>query len=249
MLKFFRRIRHDLMATGKTTKYFKYAIGEIVLVVVGILIALQINNWNEKNKQREHQIDQLSNLRTEVMSMKEFFGVQIKILEDAKRSNGRFLKLMDSDTSNKISPDSINSLVGGAMNTDLVTSEKLSLETKIDFKLLPEGKYAQLNEQLLDWRHFTGRIGADFQLIENNRERDLQKAMIDAGVPGWMVLFTNFKPSNFLIDYQALLRSKEVFAVLYYRQVRLEMLINDLNHGLDELDRMLSVLELELKRK
>ena len=38
------------MDTGKTTKYFKYAIGEIILVVIGIMIALQANNWNEKRK-------------------------------------------------------------------------------------------------------------------------------------------------------------------------------------------------------
>lgn len=50
MIKFFRKIRYNLMETGKTSKYFKYAIGEIILVVIGILIALQINNWNEANK-------------------------------------------------------------------------------------------------------------------------------------------------------------------------------------------------------
>ena len=50
MIKFFRKIRYDLMEKNKTGKYFKYAIGEIVLVVIGILIALQINNWNELNK-------------------------------------------------------------------------------------------------------------------------------------------------------------------------------------------------------
>jgi len=50
MIKFFRNIRKNLVKAGKTTKYFKYAIGEIVLVVVGILIALQINNWNEVKK-------------------------------------------------------------------------------------------------------------------------------------------------------------------------------------------------------
>jgi len=50
MIKFFRKIRYNLMETGKTSKYFKYAIGEIVLVVIGILIALSINNWNEKRK-------------------------------------------------------------------------------------------------------------------------------------------------------------------------------------------------------
>ena len=50
MIKFFRNIRKNLVAENKTSKYFKYAIGEIVLVVIGILIALQINNWNESRK-------------------------------------------------------------------------------------------------------------------------------------------------------------------------------------------------------
>ena len=51
MIKFFRRIRQNLLLEGKTANYFKYAIGEIVLVVIGILIALQINNWNEGRKE------------------------------------------------------------------------------------------------------------------------------------------------------------------------------------------------------
>ena len=50
MIKFFRKIRYNLMSENKTGKYLKYAIGEIILVVIGILIALQINNWNEKQK-------------------------------------------------------------------------------------------------------------------------------------------------------------------------------------------------------
>ena len=50
MIKFFRKIRYNLMEQNKTGKYFKYAIGEIVLVVIGILIALSINNWNEGRK-------------------------------------------------------------------------------------------------------------------------------------------------------------------------------------------------------
>mgnify|MGYP000188649675 CR=1 FL=1 len=55
MIKFFRKIRYNLMNENKTGKYFKYAIGEIILVVIGILIALSINNWNEgrKNDRKE----------------------------------------------------------------------------------------------------------------------------------------------------------------------------------------------------
>jgi hypothetical protein len=50
MIKFFRKIRQNLLLENKTGKYFKYAIGEILLVVIGILIALQINNWNTERQ-------------------------------------------------------------------------------------------------------------------------------------------------------------------------------------------------------
>ncbi|WP_108423371.1 DUF6090 family protein [Flagellimonas amoyensis] len=50
MIKFFRRIRHKALTENKFGKYLTYAIGEIILVVIGILIALQVNNWNESRK-------------------------------------------------------------------------------------------------------------------------------------------------------------------------------------------------------
>ena len=62
MIKFFRKIRQNLLSEGKTGKYLKYAIGEIVLVVIGILIALSINNWNQDriyNKERKYLISEL----------------------------------------------------------------------------------------------------------------------------------------------------------------------------------------------
>jgi len=74
MIKLFRNIRQNLLNEGKTTKYFKYAIGEILLVVIGILIALQINNWNEKQKKKK-QLDTIyttieQNLKTDLKSIK-----------------------------------------------------------------------------------------------------------------------------------------------------------------------------------
>jgi len=57
MIKIFRKIRQNLLMENKTGKYFKYAIGEIILVVIGILIALQINNWNENRKNKITEAD------------------------------------------------------------------------------------------------------------------------------------------------------------------------------------------------
>ena len=53
MIKFFRKIRQKLLSENKFSKYLLYAIGEIILVVIGILIALSINNWNQKQQQKE----------------------------------------------------------------------------------------------------------------------------------------------------------------------------------------------------
>ena len=50
MIKFFRKIRRKLLKENRFNKYLLYAIGEIILVIIGILIALQINNWNENRK-------------------------------------------------------------------------------------------------------------------------------------------------------------------------------------------------------
>lgn len=52
MIKFFRKIRQSLLTEGKTKQYLKYAIGEIILVMIGILLALQVNNWNEERINR-----------------------------------------------------------------------------------------------------------------------------------------------------------------------------------------------------
>jgi len=84
MIKFFRKIRYDLMEKNKTGKYFKYAIGEIVLVVIGILIALQINNWNENQKlektTEDYYTQLLDDLNNDIIStqsiIKEFSNQQ-----------------------------------------------------------------------------------------------------------------------------------------------------------------------------
>ncbi|MGB5377768.1 DUF6090 family protein [Muriicola sp.] len=70
MIKFFRRIRQSLLAENKASKYLLYAFGEIVLVVIGILFALQINTWNQDRLNKIEQNEMLSKLHIEFKANK-----------------------------------------------------------------------------------------------------------------------------------------------------------------------------------
>lgn len=67
MIKFFQKIRQDLLNKGETGKYLKYAIGEIVLVVIGILIALSINNWNDGQSKRNAELNFYKNKKQQLL--------------------------------------------------------------------------------------------------------------------------------------------------------------------------------------
>jgi len=62
MIKFFRKIRQEMLPENKFVKYLLYAIGEISLVMIGILLALQVNNWNESRKEQVQEIKLYENL-------------------------------------------------------------------------------------------------------------------------------------------------------------------------------------------
>ena len=89
MIKFFRNIRYKSMENSKSSRYFKYAIGEIILVVIGILIALQINNWNEANKEK-------------VFEMKVLSELYLDVKEDIKEMNNAIDSLQVSNSSNQL---------------------------------------------------------------------------------------------------------------------------------------------------
>ena len=88
MIKFFRHIRKNLLMENKTSKYFKYAIGEIILVVIGILIALSINNWNENRKDLNKETAILKELNNDfsgnLLQFKNVKAVHSKSLKSAK---------------------------------------------------------------------------------------------------------------------------------------------------------------------
>jgi len=111
MINFFRKIRKQLADNNQFFKYSRYAIGEIVLVVIGILIALQINNWNEKRKEMELEKRFLINLKQEFEENLK----SINSIISKRQVQLRALKRFDSliiESSLPIKNSEIDSLIG-----------------------------------------------------------------------------------------------------------------------------------------
>ncbi len=97
MLTFFRRTRLKHAGDNKPMKYLRYAVGEIVLVVIGILIALQINNWNDGLKQRNLEVkilkEILSNLKLDLVEIKQ----DISIMDSVNLAGHDILQFMKKE--------------------------------------------------------------------------------------------------------------------------------------------------------
>ncbi len=87
MITFFRRLRQQLLSENKVTRYLFYAIGEILLVVIGILIALQINNWNEWRKDRVKEKIILNDLAQNIEINIQTFHNDIDLLQEWNHSS------------------------------------------------------------------------------------------------------------------------------------------------------------------
>ena len=100
MLKFFRTIRKKLIEQDNVRKYLLYAIGEILLVVIGILIALQVNNWNEDRKEQkiadELKLSIISDLTQDIASID---SLQINIQGEIESYDSLQARLIDPEVS------------------------------------------------------------------------------------------------------------------------------------------------------
>lgn len=179
MIKFFRRIRQNLLLEGKTGKYLKYAIGEIILVVIGILIALQINDWNENriNRSKEQQI--LLQLKNEYKENLKEIDNKILMRNNMINASYRILsikeELIENIPADTVALDllTLNSTptfdpVTGTTN-EVLSSGKLYILTNDTLKTMLtnwSGQVNRLTEYEQDLRNYS--INHFFPYITNN---------------------------------------------------------------------------------
>lgn len=118
MIKFFTKIRQNLLSEGKTGKYLKYAAGEIILVVIGILIALQLNEWNDHRKQLKLEKEYYCRLLDDVSLDKEQIQNLKQLAKERLVASNQSVRLLLNDSSKKMEIGTQISLSGKAIYSD-----------------------------------------------------------------------------------------------------------------------------------
>ena len=212
MLKFFRKIRQNLLSEGKTGKYLKYAIGEVLLVMIGIILALQVNNWNENRKIRIVEKSALSNLKKD-------FEFNLSSIEDLIETTSREievgLKILSntgkkSDGINEIDLDSMLIPIGNyqiyfsqnGFLTDLLNSGNIGIIENDSLRVLLSS-WGQTIEEL--YRKEQAALHHHTLLIDYIKEKG-SWLNVDNQYPSFGIAYPK---SGFEIDNNSLLQQVE----------------------------------------
>lgn len=223
MIKFFRQIRKSLLMENKTSKYFKYAIGEIILVVIGILIALSINNWNEERKNRNREQSILKNLQSDFKANIDNVDKTYNSFLEAYEASANLLEIISS--SDAIDGSEIEYLLDEIINKTM----SLDINTGSINEMLNTGSInlirdTYLKKQLSNWSYFETDTQDDI-VIYRDYLFDFfipsltNKALLrNMEVPDFFeedLKLQIISKSNFKIDYNKTIRTIEFENELY----------------------------------
>ena len=149
MINFFRKIRKQLADDNKPLKYARYAFGEIVLVVIGILIALSINNWNEQRIENQLEREFLIRLRTDLISDSTYYSKRIRDAENYIKANRDFIGELYNEQHNYA--DVKNLFVTLSLYAEPLTSQKSTYQELINDGKLNLIRNVKLKSALIDY--------------------------------------------------------------------------------------------------
>ena len=199
MIKFFRRARRKLINEKHLSKYTLYAIGEILLVVIGILIALQLNQWNENSKDRKLEAEYYSRFKLELEENIRNAEDQIQYSEFQISNAEMLINALEND---RIYENNQYFFVGlehlgntyptqytNYVWTELLSNGKTSIIRNLDFR----EKLAFLNSEMIQ------AIGLQKELMENNYNyRKLTADLFSISLSN--ALDSKMHPVRFIID-------------------------------------------------
>lgn len=207
MLKFFRNIRRNLLTEGKTTKYFKYAIGEIILVVIGILIALQINNWNEEKKYQKQLLIKVHSILGDMLEDALQIKLLLKDLEKQNAAADHIIPIMESER--KSIEDSLQFILdfNSFTTTPILSQQNNTWDFLSANGILSELEDQELVRLLLDYYNYFDELTVNFNNSANPVRLELRQLKYE--------LFTNTEHRKFFPTNNPSVPSKAVYETIF----------------------------------
>lgn len=205
MIKFFRKIRQKLLTENKFGKYFTYAIGEIMLVVIGILIALQISNWNENRKMRISELSILEEIQEALVQDTIVINSNLKYLIEKRLKSRELITHIENKLPYTKKLDTLM--------MDVYYHRGYKTFNISAFDLLKENGFEIIENNILR-KQITKHYNSDLSDIIGLFDRLEQINLIQGGN-----VYQNFKVFNGLIqtyNYKELLENPKVFAPFYH---------------------------------
>jgi hypothetical protein len=254
MIKFFRKIRKELFVENRFNKYLLYAIGEIVLVVIGILIALQINNWNEEKKERITEKKILKELLVDLEISKADLENDI----DVNKKNLKKTEIIKNHIYlKKKKNDSVEGLLVAASVITQFTPRNSGYQNlqSVGLSIISNDALRKEITNVFERNfEYSRLIGRDFDKIENSSidlyPFFLKHFMMDVDNKFEYSFEDKFKhptPSIKIRDYQALLNDKDfIFTLQKTIYDRASKLI-DYYRTINKIDKVSNMIKEELK--
>ncbi|MEO0573252.1 MAG: DUF6090 family protein [Bacteroidota bacterium] len=245
MIQFFRKIRQKLLQENRFSKYLLYAIGEIVLVVIGILIALQINTWNEQRKLKQEQKVILKALNTDFKSNKTLIQEGIKKHKYHKGIGLTWINLMRKDTMNVKKTPFLDSLLYWGPEYEVIDLIDASLNNVINSEKLDLVKNTTLKQRLIEYP------------LSINQYKDLEAVVRS-------IVIERIRPRNeqyislaemlddsdsFPSDYTGLLKDRKLSNDYVNRHWQLEELLKALENLEAKTDILIKLIDKELENE
>jgi len=231
VFRFFRTLRQRLLTENRVSKYLLYAVGEILLVVIGILIALQVDDWREERRLGEERIAILTNLKTDLINDIDNYHTNIRRLEERQEIANQVLELFEQNPSKIDSADTARKLL------ILGYIEDYSPSFATYNEIQGSGKLGLLNsnELKIDLANFRSAVDY-FRIIENNWSEDLKdyeriiSGYFEGNIPLQNYDFTNHQAQqnkNLRFDLMAMSQSEDLISrirhIAYFTKMQIDI--------------------------
>ena len=256
MIKFFRKIRHNLLLEGKTGKYLKYAIGEIILVVIGILIALQINNWNENRKDEIKEQVILISLKVNLLE-------NLKLLNLANQATIKAyyaslnLHELTTPNGNNINSSKIDSLISVTFDYFTFDPNSGTINEIINSGQLNIIKNEELKNQISNWSGIVEDTQRDGDIANKHAFDNMVMYLSENGsisnlpIGNGLAQNLNLKPkstSSFEFNYQNLMSSSEFENLVSWHSTNMLYILNEYLSFKSYIENMIDLIDSETEK-